>query len=145
VAEHFALSDEDLDDAKPMPAFRESDREAAARELRTGSRLFIVDVGGDAAALRERYPDRSTHLIAPAKVTPYQYRDQSATRCGRPRCLGGHVSLLIEQVSVPWRLQRLLPGAQRHEDAPPRYEVVLRSGPRHEPWIEEIRPRTTTR
>jgi hypothetical protein len=146
IAERFGLVDPDSASALTSPADR-SDRAAAERELRFGSRLFIVDVGTDPAALRAQYPDRNAYVIAPAKVQAYLDRDPPWARCPSSCRLRGSVSLLIDEVSVPLRLQRALPTGSRPPaalDRPgehaPRYEISLRSGSRYEPWIEAITP-----
>jgi hypothetical protein len=147
LAERFGLVGLDLEDAKPIPASNGSDRASAERELRNGSRLFIVDVGRDPAALRQRYPDRNSYLIAPAKVRAFLDRDPPWTNCESPSCrVRGSVLLLIDEVIVPRRLQGKLPEVPRlasyrwSGEHAPRYEVVLRAGKRYEPWIEEIGP-----
>jgi hypothetical protein len=146
ITKRFALTERDLDVAPPLPASDRTERGFARSELRFGSRLFVVDVGADAEALRRQYPDRAAYVIAPAKVRAHLVRDRSSPECPSSCRVSGSVSLAIDELSVPRRLQRSLP-AQRDRawyGAPgehgPRYEVVLRSGTRHEPWIEEIRP-----
>ncbi len=144
ISERFGLTDPDLASAPPPPRDG-SDREIAGRELRFGSRLFVVDVGTDAAALRARYPDRNVSLIAPAKVAMYLDPHPPSGPCPGSCRVRGWVSLLIDEVTVPLRLQRALPAGSRPRaafgsDQAPRYEVALRSGTRHEPWIEAIVP-----
>jgi hypothetical protein len=145
IAERFGLVGSDLASAPPAPPADRSDRAVAERELRFGSRLFIVDVGTDPAALRTRYPDRNAYLIAPAKVRAYLDRDPPWTECASSCRVRGSVSLLIDEVTVPRVLQASLPAGQRPRLAfersgehVPRYEIALRSGTRHEPWIEAI-------
>lgn len=77
---------------------------------------------------------------------------------GRAHVRGSVTHLLIDEIHVPleWRetLQRLTyAGSDRGRIYPntfvmhgehkePRYEVILRYGKRHEPWITAIRPIT---
>lgn len=151
LAERFGLAGLDAGDAVTLPASTGS-AALAERELRFGSRLLVVDVGLDPGALRARYPDRSSHLIAPAEVRAFLERDPPGASCDGGGCRArGSVSLLIDEVNVPRRLQGRLPDvvspapSRWPVDHPPRYEVVLRAGTRYEPWIEEIRPLPTAR
>jgi hypothetical protein len=127
------------------------DATRASRELRSGSRLFIVDAGPDPATLRARHPDRGTYLIVPAKVRAYLGRHDPGTQCLPGSCRArGAITLLIDELMVPHRLHaglplpaRTDPGSTRpleDQDHDPRYEVTLRSGALHEPWVEAIRP-----
>lgn len=142
LAERFSSPKPLASGARPAPPPNGSERTSAERELRFGSRLFIVDVGNDPAALRRQYPDRDAHLIAPVEVRVFLDRN-----CASPRCrVRGAVTLLIDEVNVPRQLQAKLLSAQRDAsygwtgEHAPRYEVVLKSGSRHEPWIDAIHP-----
>ena len=141
LAERYSLSAQEVCDAKPAPAPNVSDRTDAERALRFGSRLFVVDVGNDPSALRRQYPDRNSYLIAPAKVHVFLSRHCASLSS----TVRGSVSLLIDEVNVPRRLQAKLPSVERPAsygwggERAPRYEVVLASGKNHEPWIQEIR------
>jgi hypothetical protein len=143
LAAAFGVTDPDLASVPAEPVVGYDARSLAERELRFGSRLFVVDVARDAATLRGRHPDRSADLIVPVKVSA----DYAGSAAHPPLRLRGSVSLLIPEVNVPRPLQASLPsgGGVRYRYAEeqhhaPRYEVVLRSGARHEPWIEAIRP-----
>ena len=146
LAERYSLSTQEVCDAKPAPAPDASDRTLAERALRFGSRLFVVDVGNDPSALRREYPDRNSYLIAPAKVHVFLSRNCASLSS----TVRGSVSLLIDEVNVPRRLQARLPSVDRPAsyrwggERAPRYEVVLASGKNHEPWIQEIRSVAST-
>ena len=126
-----------------------AERRLADGKLRTESRLFVVDAGPDAAALRAVHPDRAGFLVVPAQISVFVELDEKTFACVPERCrLAGSVSLLIDEIAVPRRFHSALPAASlpgnrgRSVDAPdgkPRYEVLLRSGARHEPWIEAVR------
>jgi hypothetical protein len=138
VLKASGLREGDVDRAKGSDDAR---KRFARREVLFGSRLLIVDVGRDPEALRRLHPDRSVDLIVPARVRVYA----TSQRCTAKGCrLSGRVELLIEQLTLPRRLQGALPAARTwssdDEDWQPRYEVVLRSGRRREPWVEAIRP-----
>lgn len=129
--------------ARPGPRSAEAwESQAARREIQGGSRLFIVDAGRDPAALRTRYPDRRRYLILPAEVAAQV--DPGGDGPGAFRATG-RVALLVNEVVVPRRMQSGLPAPSRREGwaaelHEPRYEVTLRAGSLHEPWIEALRP-----
>jgi len=130
----------------------ESARKNQERELRAGSRLFIVDAGNDPAELRKQYVDRSRFLIIPAKVHISYYGSYDAAQkkwVGSQ--LHGYVELLITEVNVPHDLHARFDKQQGTGSSPvsaapyasengPRYQVVLCSGTRYEPWIADIQP-----
>jgi hypothetical protein len=116
----------------------EAGRARVALEETHASRLFVIDAGLDADALRRRYPDRSRHLIVRGSVRPAE-RGQDGDHH-----LAGHVSqIAIAQVNVPFALRPVLePLRNAPSPAPdqqaPRYEVQLAIGQRLEPWIERV-------
>jgi hypothetical protein len=116
----------------------EAGRARLALEETHASRLFAIDAGLDADALRRRYPDRSRHLIVRGSVRPAE-RGQDGDHH-----LAGHVSqIAIAQVNVPFALRPVLePLRNAPRPAPdqqaPRYEVQLAIGQRLEPWIERV-------
>ena len=120
--------------------------ESAERELRRAegraSRLFVVDAGLDAVALRTRYPDRSRYALLQGIVGAGWLRD--ADQHWR---LVGHVErLLVPQVQLSHPQVQALGTALRpttgYEDEP---QLPLRAqlaiGRRLEPWVEAIGPR----
>jgi hypothetical protein len=117
----------------------EAGREQLERSRRShASRLFAIDAGLDADALRRRYPDRSRHLIVRGTVRPAERGPDGDHH------LAGHVSqIAIAQVNVPFALRPVLePLRNAPSPAPdqqaPRYEVQLAIGQRLEPWIERV-------
>lgn len=136
--------------------------EARARLLKTGSRLLAVDVGSDPIQLRQRYPERNQFVIVRAQVRLYLAREgKIASGEHRPAHLRGEVTqLLLDDIHVPFELRDVLdtlsrseaerrwtphgPFVRPDEVKEPRYEVTLRFGKRHEPWITAIRPLTTS-
>ena len=123
------------------------DRQQALEHLRErASRLFAVDAGLDPATLRKRYADESRFLIVSAdlrmQVIPPVDSRQGA---GEAMVRGVITSILTSRIHVPLQHRIALDGALGAEDVagrphagPPRYEVLLNWGSRHEPWIEEI-------
>lgn len=121
-------------------------RKNIEQALRTDSHLFIIDAGTDATALRQQYPDRQRYLILRAKVR-VSYVNYGAVGKGDVR---GYVEILTSEVNVPHRFHSKLSERRRQgsgfrirtaglEDEP-RYQVVLHTGKRYEPWIEDVMP-----
>ena len=117
-----------------------------ARQERDGnSRLFVVDAGVDAAALRARYPDRARHLILAGMVRPaVRHVD------GHGKRYGGFISeVAVDEINVPLAFRGELdrirngpsPAAIGH---PPRYAVRIATGQRLEPWLEQVSPLAAT-
>lgn len=112
--------------------------------LRTSSHLFIVDAGTDSSALRKQYSDRRHYLILPATIR-ISYVSYPVTSKADVR---GYVDILTSEVNVPHRLHAKL-GEQKKQgsrfrkgmgmpESGPRYQVVLHTGRRYEPWIEDV-------
>jgi len=134
-------------------------RQVYERDARTHSRLCVVDVGNDPAALRQQYGDRARFLIFPATVRLSYYKPgvlgDDFSR--QPWQLSGLIEqILTDEISVPKGhraiLEKLLrtdrertrdysPYAERQRD--PAYAVTLPVGKRHEPWVAGIRPLAT--
>lgn len=135
----FAAAEEALLAANPgKKEFEErakQAREQLGREEGEASRLFAVDAGLDAAALRAKYPDRARYAIVRGNVRPqfsgYDNRSQVA----------GYISQLsVESVNVPHEFRQVLePVLQRGAGYPNRkaapYEVTVAFGKRFEPWM----------
>lgn len=105
-----------------------------AQEERVNSRLFIVDAGLDAAALRLKYPDHARYAIVRGQVRPWVIGDKT-----KPR-LSGRISLSADSINVPHAFRAvfepLLQGARRgRPDVEPPFEVTVAFGQRFEPWI----------
>jgi hypothetical protein len=135
-------------------------REVYERLPNTASHLLAIDVGSDAVQLRERYPEPHRFIIAKAQVRLVLVREgKSETRGRYPAHLRGYVShLMSADIHVPYEWQSELnqitggrPIYQSYWDSfdwqaepkEPRYEVTLRYGKRHEPWITAVRPLRT--
>lgn len=136
--------------------------DAYDRLPKTGSRLLAVDVGSDPIKLRQRYPERNQFVIVRAEMRLYLVRERkTASGEHSPAHLHGQVmQLLIDSVHVPFdqrvaldtvsrlkakdRLTPHGPFVRLEEMKEPGYEVILRFGKRHEPWITAIRPLTTS-
>ena len=116
---------------------REFEQAAAAkrlaRERMRGSRLFVVDAGLDAGALRAKYPDRSRYAIVSGRIAPSWSREHR----------GGMVSAVsVDSITVPLEYRPVFAealdrAAGRYDpDAPlTPYLVSVAFGRRLEPWI----------
>lgn len=96
------------------------------------SRLFVVDAGLDAAALRAKYPDRSHYVIVRGTV---------ALGAGGTGRVAG---VSIDEINVPARFRQVfatMPRTYRYLTTPPpqgRYRVTVAYGRRLEPWITTV-------
>lgn len=113
-------------------------RDGLSLEETHASRLFAIDAGLDAKALRARYPDRSRHLMLRGTVRPTVRQHDEQYR------LAGYLSeIIIDQVNVPFALRPLLEplrdiGRPAPTERTPRYQVQIAIGQRLEPWIESL-------
>ncbi|WP_439535227.1 DUF4824 family protein [Methyloversatilis sp.] len=115
-----------------------SAQEALKYEQDKASRLFAVDAGLDAAALRQRYPDRRTHAIVAATVTP------SVTVIEGKTLFSGHIGeLSVARISVPHALRGAMEGIDRTalDSGRAAFDMDVSWGRRFEPWITAVRPR----
>jgi Domain of unknown function (DUF4824) len=143
---------------------RESSVMLREKELATArvanSRLMLVDVGRDPVVLRRLHPDRTRFIVAPAAIYIYFSSGwKSPDGTVHPPVLQGRVSeILVQEIHVPLSLRPILDRLRREDDKAadtagksllerrfgpgrgqaPRYEVILKYGRRHEPWIAGI-------
>lgn len=110
------------------------------RERNVNSRLFVVDAGLDAAALRAKYADRARFAIARGLVQPAG----GWAKAQRPH--SGYVSALaIDTINVPLELRAAFEGAvpetaaDSHSQPRARYQATLSYGKRLEPWLASAR------
>lgn len=101
-------------------------------EEHEASRLFVIDAGLDAKALRAKYADRSRYAIVRGRVRPTLQGDS----------VGGTVAAVInDSVNVPLDLRKTFEGVpprsygfgQRYMG--PRFEATVAFGKRFEPWL----------
>jgi hypothetical protein len=123
---------------------QQRDRDVALGQMIEGhSRLFVVDVDMDAARLRARHPDPRRHVIAGARV--------DVTLIGSPQGPIAAVSVRSLEpatINVPrpfstaLRQIAALPASAYADSlsSAPRYQVHLRYGRFHEPWIVRVDP-----
>lgn len=107
-------------------------RDALEWEKNRSSRLFAVDAGLDAAALRAKYPDASRYALVRGQVR----LDTGGRKSGSVR--GFIKGLSVDSVNVPFALREVLGGAQPgdvDQPNPTRFEATVAFGKRLEPWI----------
>lgn len=108
-------------------------------EQTSTTRLFVIDAGADADALRARYPDGTRHAIMRGQIAIDLMQDS------RPYRLVARVAQLdIELISVPHSLRSVVAplarsNARHNTDHAPRFEATVRIGRRLEPWLTQLR------
>jgi hypothetical protein len=125
------------DDPKAHEQAVKAAQDNLKNEQQRNSRLFAIDAGPDADALRARHADRSRHLIVRGMVRPavrQQIGDQVTVS-------GWLESLSIGRMSVPHPLRDVVLGLDRSTagDAATAFEADVAWGRRHEPWVMAIR------
>jgi hypothetical protein len=130
----------------------ERQRQEKLFALGVASRLFFVDAGVDAAALRRRYPDRSRYVIVPARLRMYSdWRRRNPGEKAEWRLRGRLEQVLVDRLHVPRDLagklpsepgkSRIQPGYTYYNPKAParvRYQARIAVGRRLEPWIKGI-------
>lgn len=123
-------------DDKQLQAEEKVARKDLDAERNSASRLFAIDVGLDAASLRQRYPDRTRYALLPGTVSAW------CDCSGNVRQLTGQIDPLHNSsLNVPhaWRRQltERLPAAYS-SDKPPHFIAHVSIGQRLEPWISNL-------
>jgi hypothetical protein len=114
-------------------------RRALEFEATGNSRLFVIDAGLDADALRNLYRDSGKFLIARGQVSMYYSGNYKLS----PHLFGVISRLSVQQISVPLAYASLLKQilgkhASKIPGKPPRYAVSLKYGQRYEPWVTGV-------
>jgi hypothetical protein len=123
-------------EARGKPGDLERAAHIVPMERDVNSRLFAVDAGLDAAALRARWPDRDRYAIVRGKVQPVRYGEEGPHR-------GLVTEILVAAVHVPLEMRRVFDGVAPEPglrwmvvDAPSvHYEAEVAFGRRLEPWL----------
>jgi hypothetical protein len=145
--DELAKLKEESPKTKSDESLQKNRQQRIENELQNGSRLFAVDAGLDPGELRTRYPDRARDLIVPALVRmSYGSKDKKIV------ARGFIVKVLTDDLHLSRDLAAPLlarPGLARHtrwansfnpwEKGAPRYEVTVRWGRRHEPWVVGVK------
>jgi len=106
-------------------------------EETANTRLFAVDAGHDAQALRAKYPDRTRYAIVQGKVRPYH----QAGRAKEAQWTGYIEVIENARVNVPLEFRKAVESAPRalpyatEAATGPAFEVTVAFGKRFEPWI----------
>lgn len=141
-AREHARSEAELASANPRKdEFKrraQSAKQDVYLEERANSRLFVIDAGSDASALRARYPDRSRYAIARGQVKPSIAGRESAWY------LAGYVTnLSVDRIQVPFAYREIFEplfqaDGRNPSQREPRYEAAIAFGNRFEPWIKSV-------
>jgi len=106
-------------------------------EETANSRLFAVDAGPDAQALRAKYSDRTRYAIVQGKVRPYHQSGR-----GKEARWTGYIEVIENaRVNVPLEFRKAVESAPRSipmagpTNGGPGFEVTVAFGKRFEPWI----------
>ena len=97
------------------------------------SRLFAVDAGLDASALRARYPDRTMYAVVRGRVSPKRTHVDDDP--------GGFIDeLAVNEINVPLALRPVFDGVASitsYNRAHPsvHFEATVAFGQRFEPWL----------
>ena len=121
----------------------DSTQEKVQREALQNSRLFIIDAGLDAAALRQQYPDKTRYVLAYGRVNPSKAWSEDAQS---DKWVGRILGLTVREVNVPVEWQPALKGETRIEGednktAP--FIATLAYGKRLEPWLVALTEKKT--
>jgi hypothetical protein len=112
------------------------------------SRLFVIDLDASAEALRQKYPDKSKYIITPGLI---RVSIQKVMGPDKYKLNGWVNEVLIDQIHVEPRWREFFETLPKNKysryssyETPmsqikPRYQVTLKYGQRHEPWIENIK------
>jgi hypothetical protein len=116
-------------------------RENAEGAEPAGTRLFVVDASNRFELLQQKYPDQQKYLIMRGVVVAALDGGQDPrTGVTRPFRWGGYVSqLLPPMIQVPLPYSREISTLTPRAGEPPRYQVTLRFGSKHEPWVAAIK------
>jgi len=112
-------------------------------ERETSSRLVAVDVGLNAARLRQKFPDRKMVLILPARA-------RVALDSFPPALRGVITSVSIENINVPNTFRPQLAQGSYYNGwrteangtviiDPPSFAATIRVGSHYEPWVVAVR------
>lgn len=96
------------------------------REQTSASRLFAIDAGLDANALRQQYLSKDKYLVVKGLVKVIKgYKHQQAH---------GYIQQLnVQKIHLPYEFKHLIQGVK------PKYSVELNYGSRYEPWISSFK------
>ena len=104
-------------------------KERLVREELENTRLFVIDAGLDAQALRAQYPDQAHYLIVRGQIRP-----QWVSRDKQERLTGSISAISISQINVPVEFQPALMQTEATNKSA-RFKATVAYGKRLEPWI----------
>lgn len=130
--------------ASPKPDERERAAKMVAEEKNLHSRLFVVDAGLDADALRAKYPNRSMYAIVRGRVAPAARWERN-----KKQHTGTVRALQVDTINVPHESHDVFEGAKidqpRWSDEDRRnagrFDATVSFGQRLEPWFTSLSKR----
>jgi len=132
-----AFIQDNPDDKSSQDRFEQAERKFE-RERQDATRLFAIDAGLDASALREKYGDRTRYIIARGLVKPgYRYSNKEDV-------FGYILRLSVGKIHVPLQHQQIFASIMDQYDSRKnnfgslRFQVELAYGQRLEPWIVSV-------
>lgn len=123
-------------DSKELEREVESREKELAREKNGLSRLYAVDAGLEATALRRQYANRQKYIITQATIRMRHTGDKEVE--------GTISDVLVDSLHVPLAFKRELEsilGQDRRDSSgaePPRFKAEIAYGQRFEPWLQNI-------
>lgn len=139
AAEAAATAAEHPDDKESAAASARA-RDVEKDERYSASRLFAIDAGLDAGALRRQYPGRSQYAIVHGQVRPYLLMRE----CKKPELVGRITRVRANTFNVPVRYRAAIGGrddepSNRGKRGAARYHVTVAFGRRLEPSLMAAR------
>lgn len=125
-------------DSKELAERAKHAQEILTQERSGNSRLFVIDAGLDAGALRQKYPDRTRFMLLHGAVRP-GVRNRGP---GEPQMTGYVTRLGSGPLQVPHTLRAPLDSLRAHGEpgGGDRFSATLAIGRRLEPWLAGIAP-----
>lgn len=135
-AQHALVEAQERVQARPddqeLQRQRDVLREQQEQEERYASRLFLIDAGLDAEALRAQYPDRQRHVLLAGRLKPYHRSGNTGPH------YTASIQAEISRISVPPALRAAFAGWQQgvgYREGRLRVQAQVAFGQRHEPWM----------
>ena len=137
LTKNEALYSANKDDERSQRAYENAKNELA-REQISQSRLFAVDAGLDYERLRQKYPDKTKHLILKGVVRLVKEHKEKS--------FYGYIQHLnIQTIHLPYKFKHLLKDIKpminhkNEQSTPPKYKMEVKYGSRYEPFITSVK------
>jgi hypothetical protein len=127
------------DFAAKVPS-KDNNKLLAERETQT-SRLFAIDAGLDADALRRKYPDRAHYALVPATIGMHWNREKNGSWTAIGNLQGPKARQIHLSRAQATALASVLSKPHTYDEPDPTFNVELAFGRRLEPWVVSARVR----